>query len=55
MRFEEGFDGIPANIDADVLISAVHKVPAAALLARHWPSQGSRHLAFLARLQGRAA
>lgn len=48
VRFEKGFEGTPANIDADVLISAVHRVAAAALLARHWPTQGSRHHAFLA-------
>jgi P4 family phage/plasmid primase-like protien len=48
VRFEPGFDGAPANVDADVLVSAVRKVAAAALLARHWPAQGSRHLAFLA-------
>ena len=39
MRFEQGFDGTPANIDADVLVSAVRRVAAAALLARHWPAQ----------------
>jgi hypothetical protein len=48
VRFEQGFDGTPANIDADVLVSAVRKVAAAALLARHWPQKGSRHHAFLA-------
>jgi hypothetical protein len=48
VRFEEGFDHIAANIDADVLISAVRRVAAAALLARHWPTRGSRHQAFLA-------
>ena len=48
VRFENGFEGTPANIDAEVLISAVRKVAAAALLARHWPTQGSRHHAFLA-------
>ncbi len=48
VRFEAGFDGLPANIDADVLISAVRKTAVAALLARHWPGQGSRHHAFLA-------
>ena len=48
VRFEKGFEGTPANIDADVLISAVHRVAAAALLARHWPTKGSRHNAFLA-------
>jgi len=48
VRFEQGFEGIPANIDAEVLVSAVHRVAAAALLARHWPTQGSRHHGFLA-------
>jgi hypothetical protein len=48
VRFEQGFQGTPANIDAAVLISAVHRVAAVALLARHWPKQGSRHHAFLA-------
>ena len=48
VRFEQGFDGPPANIDADVLVSAVRKVAAAALLSRHWPTKGSRHQAFLA-------
>jgi hypothetical protein len=48
VRFEQGFDDTPANIDPDVLVSAVRKVAAAALLSRHWPSKGSRHHAFLA-------
>lgn len=48
VRFEQGFEGIPANIDADLLVTAVRRVAAAALLARHWPKQGSRHHAFLA-------
>jgi P4 family phage/plasmid primase-like protien len=48
VRFEKGFEGTPANVDADVLISAVRRVAAAALLARHWPAKGSRHHAFLA-------
>jgi putative DNA primase/helicase len=48
VRFEKDFEGTPANIDAEVLISAVRRVAAAALLARHWPTQGSRHHAFLA-------
>ncbi|MBZ5677978.1 MAG: bifunctional DNA primase/polymerase [Acidobacteriia bacterium] len=48
IRFEHGFDGMPANIDADVLVTAVRRVAAASLLARHWPAPGSRHLAFLA-------
>jgi P4 family phage/plasmid primase-like protien len=48
VRFEQGFEGTPANVDADVLVSAVRRVAAAALLARHWPTKGSRHQAFLA-------
>jgi hypothetical protein len=48
IRFETGFEGAPANVDADVLLSAVQKVAATALFARHWPAQGSRHHAFLA-------
>lgn len=48
IRFEQGFEGLPANIDAEVLVSAVHRVAAAALLARHWPTKGSRHHGFLA-------
>ena len=48
VRFEEGFEGTPANVDAEVLISAVRRVAAAAVLARHWPTKGSRHHAFLA-------
>jgi hypothetical protein len=48
VRFEKGFEGTPANIDADALISAVGRVAAAALLARRWTTKGSRHQAFLA-------
>ncbi|HEY7339186.1 MAG TPA: phage/plasmid primase, P4 family [Bryobacteraceae bacterium] len=48
IQFEQGFDGTAANIDADVLVSAVRRVAAVALLIRHWPAQGSRHLTFLA-------
>jgi len=48
IRFERSYDRTPANIDADLLARAVGKVAAAALLARHWPKEGSRHSAFLA-------
>jgi hypothetical protein len=48
VRFEPGFEGTPANVDAEVLTSAVRRVAAAALFARHWPTKGSRHHAFLA-------
>ncbi len=40
--FEPGFGPRPSNIDSDVLVPAVDKVAAAALLARHWPAKG-RH------------
>jgi hypothetical protein len=39
IRFEPGFDGAPANIEAHVLTRAVRKVAAAAILARHWPRE----------------
>lgn len=48
VRFEQNFAGTPANVDADALLLAVRKVAATALLARHWPTRGSRHHAFLA-------
>jgi P4 family phage/plasmid primase-like protien len=48
IRFEKGFDGTPANIDAGVLVAAVRRIAAAAVLVRHWPALGSRHVAFLA-------
>jgi len=48
VRFEQGFDATPANIDAGVLVLAVRKLAAAALLSRHWPTKGSRHDGFLA-------
>ena len=48
VRFEPGFDGTPANVDAEALTSTVRRVAAAALFARHWPTKGSRHHAFLA-------
>lgn len=41
-------DGEPASIAPDVLSAAVARLAAASLLARHWPSQGSRHHAALA-------
>ena len=46
--FEPDRDGDPAEAQAQVLISAVSKIAAAAALARHWPREGSRHDAFLA-------
>jgi hypothetical protein len=48
VRFEAGFAGTPANVEADLLFGAVRRVAAAALLARRWPAQGSRHTSFLA-------
>jgi len=54
IRFERGFDRAPANVAADMLITAVKRVAAAALLARHWPGKGSRHRAFLALAGGLA-
>jgi len=48
IRFEMGFAGTPANVEADLLLGAVRRVAAATLLARRWPAKGSRHLAFLA-------
>ncbi len=47
LRFDS--DGVPANVDADVLEQAVARTAAAALLARHWPEpHAGRHDAFLA-------
>ena len=44
IRYEPGFDGMPANIDGDILQRAVARIAAAALLARHWPAAGhGRH------------
>lgn len=40
--------GEPTRIDAAVLDHAVRKVAAASLLARNWPSEGSRHETALA-------
>jgi hypothetical protein len=40
IEFEPGFDGAPANIDAEVLERAVARVAAAALLARHLAGRG---------------
>jgi putative DNA primase/helicase len=41
-------DGNPATVDGADLLRAVARVAAASLLARHWPSRGSRHEAALA-------
>jgi len=48
IRFENGFTGQPANIDAAGLRRAVSRVAAASLLARYWAPAGSRNTAFLA-------
>lgn len=49
IRFEPGFDGHPANVDAADLQAAVQTVAAATLLARRWPDAGSgRHETMLA-------
>ena len=48
IRFEDGFDRDPANVDAPVLQTAVRKIAAASLLARHWPRSGEgRHATML--------
>lgn len=41
-------DGDPAEVDSDLLQRTVARVAAGALLARYWPSSGSRHQAALA-------
>jgi putative DNA primase/helicase len=55
IRFELGCGPMPANIDADVLLPAMARTAAAALLARHWPARGSgRHATMLALAGGLA-
>ncbi len=47
--FEPGRDGHPANVDASVLQTAVVKIAAASVLARHWPGKkAGRNQAFIA-------
>jgi hypothetical protein len=41
-------NGVPARVDGRVLLQAVEKVAAAALLAKYWPRKGARHEAALA-------
>jgi len=48
IRFESGCGPQAAAVQADALARAVARVAAAALLARHWPAEGSRNQAFLA-------
>ncbi len=47
IAFLSGYDTVPANVDGAVLVDAVSRVAAAALLARYWPPHG-RHDAMLA-------
>jgi hypothetical protein len=48
IRFEPGCGLRPANVDAPILMAAVERTAAAALLARHWPARGQgRHDAML--------
>jgi hypothetical protein len=35
--------GEPARVGPELLVAAVHRIAAAALLARYWPAQGMRH------------
>jgi DNA polymerase-1 len=44
----ERFDDEPRQVPLDELRQAVSRVAAVAILAKHWPSKGSRHEAFLA-------
>jgi hypothetical protein len=46
VRFD--LDGEPIRIDADNLVQCVSRLAVVALLARHWPEQGSRNEAALA-------
>jgi len=48
IRFEPGGRPEPARVSAADIERAVARVAAAALLARHWPGEGSRNQAFLA-------
>ncbi len=41
-------EGSPADVEDDVLRSAVVKCASASLLAKHWPTEGGRHHAALA-------
>jgi hypothetical protein len=44
IQFDQGCGIRPANADADILLAAVARTAAAALLARHWPTAGNgRH------------
>jgi hypothetical protein len=49
IRFAAGCDNDPASLDAEVLVRAVSRVAAAALLARYFPpAKGGRNEAFMA-------
>ncbi len=48
IEWEGGTPGEPAVVDHAALQGGVRRLAAAALLARHWPAQGSRHDAALA-------
>lgn len=48
IRFEPGYNKAASTVDAAFLTTAVARLAATALLARHWPGEGSRHDAFLA-------
>ena len=48
VEFEPGGAGAPAKVSAKHLQQAARRAAAAAILARHWPGEGSRHAAFLA-------
>jgi len=55
IRFESGCGLRPANVDADVLLTAAARTAAAAIMARHWPGCGQgRHNAMLALAGGLA-
>lgn len=48
IRFEPGRNRLPGQVEASTLETAVSRIAAASLLARHWTKEGSRHYAFLA-------
>jgi hypothetical protein len=48
IRFECGSDRQPGDVPATLLAERAAKIAAAALLAKHWPGEGSRHNTFLA-------
>lgn len=42
-RFRWEGKGEPAHVDGNLLCNAVSRLAACALIARHWPAEGSRH------------